>query len=104
MNAEQLEQQLSDASLVQLTAEEWTGIAGEFELVERHRTSVAGDLLIVRGKIELFAVEQPTPETRVARVLSDIPEASRFVAERMDQYERMWDGCGCRIDYNSLEW
>ena len=29
---------------------------------------------------------------------------ARFVAERMDQYERMWDGCGCRIDYYSLDW
>ncbi len=26
-------------------------------------------------------------------------EAFRFVADRLDTYERMWDGCGCRIDY-----
>ena len=60
--------------------------------------------MIMRGKSGLFAVEQPTPETRALRVLSDASEANRFVAERLDQYERMWDGCGCRIDYYSLDW
>jgi hypothetical protein len=25
--------------------------------------------------------------------------AQQFVADRMAQYERMWDGCGCRVRY-----
>ncbi len=104
MTADQLDQQLSTESVLCLYAAEWTSIAEEFEQIGRHRTSVAGDILIMRGKSGLFAVEQPTPETRVVRALSDTSEASRFVAERMDQYERMWDGCGCRIDYYSLDW
>ena len=104
MTADQLDQQLGTESVLHLSAAEWTSIAEEFEQIEHHRTSVAGDILIMQGKSGLFAVEQPTPETRVVRPLSDTSEANRFVAERMDQYERMWDGCGCRIDYYSLDW
>jgi hypothetical protein len=35
----------------------------------------------------------------VIRRLADEAAAARFVADRLATYERMWDGCGCRIDY-----
>ncbi len=31
----------------------------------------------------------------------DLEAARRFVEDRMETYERMWDGCGCRIDYHA---
>jgi hypothetical protein len=104
MTAEQFEQSLSSESLVRLSAVEWAELDQKFERVACHRTFVAGDLLIMRSNFGLFAVEQPEPDTRVARFLTDAAEVDRFIAERMDQYERMWDGCGCKIDYYSKEW
>jgi len=26
-------------------------------------------------------------------------EADLFIDERMETYDRMWDGCGCKVDY-----
>ena len=36
-----------------------------------------------------------------AAKLSDfkVPRAVHFVDDRLAAYERMWDGCGCKIDY-----
>jgi len=25
--------------------------------------------------------------------------AAKFVEERLDIYEKMWDGCGCKVKY-----
>ena len=47
------------------------------------------------------ALEQPAPDTWVVRRLGERAEADRFIQDRLAQYERMWDGCGCRIDYYS---
>jgi len=47
----------------------------------------------------LAAVEQPRPDERVVRALGDAEAVRAFVHARMEKYERMWDGCGCRIDY-----
>jgi hypothetical protein len=47
----------------------------------------------------LAALEQPSAGERVLRRLSDAEEAQRFVKGRLEAYERMWDGCGCKIDY-----
>jgi len=26
-------------------------------------------------------------------------EAEEFIKERLEIYNRMWDGCGCKVDY-----
>ena len=101
MTIEDLKNRLSAERIVPLPAEVWAELAPEFEEVERHTTFVAGELLIVRSGSNLAAVEAPSSDERVVRRLADAEEARRFVAERLDQYERMWDGCGCKVDYYS---
>lgn len=99
MNVEELNQRLRVERIVAVPTATWAELATELEELERHDTLMAGDLLIVRGEAGLAAVEQPTPEERVVRLLSDDQEVRRFVADRLASYERMWDGCGCKIDY-----
>ena len=96
-----MSQRLIDESIVPLEDDEWTAVADQFEELERHSTSISGDLLIVRLGSLLAAVEQPSPGKRVVRRLADRDEARRFVEQRMQDYDRIWDGCGCRIDYYS---
>lgn len=92
---------LADGRIVRVSADAWTAIAASFPEVERHPTGVAGDLLIVSTETGLAAVERPTDAERVIRPLADAEAARRFVDERLAQYERMWEGCGCRIDYDA---
>ena len=69
------------------------------EWIESHDTCLAGDLRIISTPAGPAAVEQPKPDRRVVRLLSDETEVRRFVRERLDTYDRMWDGCGCKVDY-----
>jgi hypothetical protein len=91
MTAEELRGRLKAERIVTITAAEWAAVAGSFEQVERRDTFVAGDLLIVLSEAGLAAVEQPSPEQRVVRPLSDDAEAHCFVQHRFEEYERMWD-------------
>ena len=99
MTAAQLNARLKREGIVALSAAEWMAVAGGFEEMQRHQTFIAGDLLIVKGDAGFAAVEQPSPDQRVVRHLRDSDDVHRFVLQRMGEYERMWDGCGCRIDY-----
>jgi hypothetical protein len=99
MTADELNRRLRSERIVPMPAAQWADLADKFEEIQRHDTLVAGHLLIVRGEAGLAAVEQPSPDERVVRLLSDEEEAHRFVADRLEQYERMWDGCGCKVDY-----
>ena len=100
MTIDEFNQRLRQQEIITLTAEEWSGLAVHFEEVEHHYTFVVGDLLIVRGDVGLVAVDQETDSKRVARRLASTEEKDQFDQERLDAYERMWDGCGCKIDYN----
>ncbi len=99
MTSGELSRRLVSETIVTLEPAEWAEVAGAFEEVERHPTLIAGDLLIVRGEPGLLAVEEPSPRERVVRRLADEAEARAFVKERLDTYERMWDGCGCKVEY-----
>ena len=84
---------------VPLAKAEWEALAPAFPEVERHNTQLAGDLLIVEMGDFLVAVEQPSRDARVARLLGGPEEARAFVGKRMEEYERMWDGCGVKVEY-----
>lgn len=62
-------------------------------------TVVAGRLRLLRIDGRVLLQEQ-TPDGRlVARRVASEAEGAALVADRMDTYERMWDGCGCRVEY-----
>jgi len=99
VTADDLRQALNAEPVIRLSAADWETMAGDFEEVERHHTVVAGSLVIIRVNGTLAAVEQPRPDERVVRALGSEEAVRVFVQERMEKYERMWDGCGCKVDY-----
>jgi len=88
---------------VPLSAKEWESLSPLCREVERHDTLLAGLLLIVQVGEHLVAVESPSRDARVARLLGGVEEARAFVVERLEEYERMWDGCGVKVEYYSPE-
>lgn len=55
------------------------------------RVLAAGDSMLVQEKSD-------TGEILVRRV-ADRAAADILVGARLEIYDRMWDGCGCKIDY-----
>ena len=99
MTQPELLRRLAEEGIVPLTAEEWGEIRHAFQVVERHPTFLAGELVIAHSEAGLIAVEEPRDDERVVRRLGDEAAMRAFVKERLDTYERMWDGCGCKVDY-----
>jgi len=99
MTKELLIQQLREKRIVALDASAWTVLADQFTTLESHDTCLAGELCIISTAAGPAAVEQPKPDRRVVRLLRDEAEVRRFVQGRMNTYDRMWDGCGCKVDY-----
>jgi len=99
MNAQQVMRKLRSGGIVSLSSAEWERLAPRFEVLEIHETRLAGQLLLVRGPAGLAAVERPERGRRVIRPLADETAARAFVKDRLETYDRLWDGCGCHIDY-----
>jgi len=99
MTEQEFIEKIQGGGTVPLSREEWESVSDAFEVVERHNTQLAGDLLIIRVGGELAALEAPSRDARVARLLSGEEEARAFVGRRLEEYERMWDGCGVKVEY-----
>jgi hypothetical protein len=99
MTSEEFLERVREGGTIPLSVSEWEGISPVFPEVERHRTQLAGDLIIIEVDGLLVAVESPSREARVARPLGSLEAVRDFVDKRMEEYERMWDGCGVKIDY-----
>ncbi len=99
MTREEFEARFHAEGIVVIPPADWPPLAGLFTEVERHATGFAGDLVLLRREDAFAALEQPAPDGWVVRRLGGRAEADAFLKDRLAQYERMWDGCGCRIDY-----
>ncbi len=99
MDERELLDRLDAGEIVVLDQTDWESLSPAFELVEEHDTHMSGMLRLVRHPGGLAAVEQPSPGQRTIRPMPDMDTARSFVAERLNTYDRMWDGCGCKVDY-----
>ncbi len=99
MTADALCAKLAAREVVKLAADEWAELALAFTEVVREDTLLSGDIVVAAGPCGHVIVEQPRPDERTVRAAADLAAARAFVAERLATYDRMWNGCGCKVDY-----
>ena len=93
---EQIEQQ----AIIVLDGETLSELLDAAEVIRADNTSVSGWIRILRIDRH-FVVQEQTPRGEIlVRRLNSRKAAERFIEDRLKDYERMWDGCGCKIDYH----
>jgi predicted aminopeptidase len=100
MTVAELVVSLERGPVVAMSVADWQALAPSFEALEDADTFVSGRISIARGPAGVVVVvEEPRRDERVLRRMVDLEAARALVAERLATYERMWNGCGCKVDY-----
>ncbi|MDX2437435.1 MAG: hypothetical protein QNL88_10335 [Acidobacteriota bacterium] len=101
MEVQELIAQIEKLGIIALDGVALPELLEKVEAVRADDTCVAGWIRILRIN-DYFTVQEQTPggDVLVRRMVSR-EAAERFVEDRLNDYERMWDGCGCKIDYNA---
>ena len=93
---------LDRGKIVRLTPVEREEAEALLEVVKIPGSGFVGGPTLVRLGDRLAALERALPDEEwVLRPLADEDDARAFLARRREEHDRMWDGCGCRIDYDS---
>ena len=101
MEIRELVAQLEERAIFALDREALPVLLEATEVIRADDTCVAGWIRILRIN-DHFAVQEQTPDGEILlRRLISREAAERFVEDRLNDYERMWDGCGCKIDYHN---
>jgi hypothetical protein len=69
------------------------------KLIIEENTYISDKIRLLKFKDELILQEKSTKDEYLVRVMKTKKEAEKLIKDRLDIYNRMWDGCGCRIDY-----
>lgn len=100
MNLGKLLTDLADSPVLQINAEDLQDVLGQSQILHEAETQFAGSVRILELEGHILVQEQlERSGVFLVRELRTRGEADRFLNERLETYERMWDGCGCKIDY-----
>lgn len=100
MTTAELIEGLERGAVVAMPVAEWQDLASSFEVIEDADTFVAGRITLARGPGDVVVVvEEPKRDERAVRRMADLAGARALIADRLATYERMWNGCGCKVDY-----
>ncbi len=99
MEAREVIDQIERQTIIALDAEDLPMLIEASDTIRADDTCVAGWIRILSFEGYILVQEQ-TPESEVLlRRLSSRDSAEEFIEHRGASYERIWDGCGCTIDY-----
>lgn len=62
-------------------------------------TCLSDFIRILKYNDEIFFQEVSDKNEILLRRMASLDEAEKLLKERLDFYDRKWDGCGCKINY-----
>jgi hypothetical protein len=74
-------------------------LLSEFNLISETDTILSDNIRILEHKDLIFVQETSNKQEIIIRRLKDESAAKDLINQRLDIYEKMWDGCGCKVDY-----
>ena len=69
------------------------------EILRTEDTHLSDFIRLIKFEGRLFIQELSLKNEIILRKINSLADADKFIQERLDFYERKWDGCGCKIDY-----
>jgi hypothetical protein len=85
--------------IVSLEPDELAALLGRALTLRDDDTVLAGRIRILAFEGRTLVQEQTTGGEVLVRQVGSEAAAQRLVDDRLATYERMWDGCGCKVDY-----
>lgn len=68
-------------------------------LIKEVDTCLSDFIRILRYNNDYFFQEMSDKNEFLLRKMNSLQEAEQLLKERLDFYDRKWDGCGCKINY-----
>jgi hypothetical protein len=99
INQDNIVQNLSKKNKLYLPVPELDKILSFSEIKYEKNTLISDYIRIVKID-DKIVVQEKTDKNEIAlHLFENEQDAEKFVKERLDTYEKMWDGCGCKVKY-----
>ena len=69
------------------------------QIIVEKDTLISDKIRLLKHSNQLILQEKTTKDEYLIRMVKSPEEGEELIKQRMEIYDRMWDGCGCKVDY-----
>ena len=99
MTTHEIFQKASNSNYLIIDENDLQFILKDWKLVKEVDTILSDFIRLFNYQNNLFIQETTFKKEILLRKIESLEDADKFIQDRLDYYERKWDGCGCKIDY-----
>ena len=82
-----------------ISEDELEKLLSQSELMIEKDTLISDKIRLIKINNELIIQEKSTKNELLIRSVKSNKEAEEFIDQRLEIYDKMWDGCGCKVQY-----
>ena len=99
MEVQMLLDQFHFDNIVSISPSQLEDIIKESKILEEKDTLISGQIRLLKFDKQIL-VQETTPKNEILlRKFESHKSAKKIIDDRLEIYDNMWDGCGCKIDY-----
>lgn len=99
MSVSEILTSVNSSSYIVLNKEELDVFLACSTILKEVDTCLSDFIRILKYNDEIFFQELTDKNEILLRKMNSLEDAEKLLKERLDFYERKWDGCGCKINY-----
>ena len=99
MNLERIISSIKKKKYLIISEPELNELLSHSKMIIEENTHISDKIRLLKFKDELILQEKTTKDEFLIRSIKTQKEAEDFIRDRLEIYNRMWDGCGCKVDY-----
>ncbi len=99
MEAKEIFNKALNSNYIIIEEDELKSVLENSETLRTEDTQLSDLIRLLKFENNLFVQETTFKKEIIIRKMNSLEDADKFFQERLDYYERKWDGCGCKIDY-----
>jgi len=99
MNLERIISSIKKKKYLMISEPELNELLSQSKMISEEDTYISDKIRLFEFEDDLIIQEKTTKDEYLLRVMKTKKEAEEFIKQRLEIYNRMWDGCGCKVDY-----
>jgi len=101
MNTDKIISKIKKKKYSSISNEDLNELISRSKIIIEKDTYISDKIRLLKINNELIIQEKSTKDELLIRSTKSQKEAEEFINQRLEIYEKMWDGCGCKVDYYS---
>ena len=69
------------------------------QIIVEKDTLISDKIRLLKLNNQLILQEKTKKDEYLIRMVKSLKEGEELIKQRMEIYDRMWDGCGCKVNY-----